>query len=67
MVQGDYPVPAQYGDRVMYRSSTFGRGVGTFYLCWLGIAEVWEVRRDDGTKVSLFPCFGDAMLAIRWP
>lgn len=68
-VQGHYPVPAEYGDRVSFvsqKTDFFPQrvGEGTFVLCWMGVAEVWDVRLDDGTKVNLYPEFGDTMERI---
>lgn len=65
-VKGYYPVPAEYGDRVQFtcKATDFFPmrvGEGTFVLCWLGVAEVWDVRLDDGSTVHLYPEFGDVM------
>jgi len=67
-VPAQYPPPAKYGDRVRFhrrdsptRLAAELKGEGTFVLAWLGIEECWEVELANGTRVGLFPCFGDTM------
>ena len=68
-VQGVYPIPAEYGDRVRYvrsvrRDRSWEAGLGTFVLAWLGIEEAWNVETEDGRTVTLYPCFGDTMVPV---
>lgn len=63
-VRGQYPVPAEYGDRVRFRRKgrphiSAREGEGTFVLAWLGIEECWEVETDDGERIALYPCLRD--------
>lgn len=65
-MRGHYPVPADYGERVRFTAKGAGYfplrvGEGTFVLCWLGVAETWDVLLDDGAKVHLYPELGDTM------
>lgn len=69
VVQGQFRIPAEYGDRVKFavhiRTATDGKvrleGEGVFTLAWLGIEEVWDVHTDDGHIVHVYPVFGDTM------
>jgi len=62
-MQGQYPLPALEGDRVSYRTKTES-GVGTFVLCWMGIEEVWDVKRFDRSTIHLYPALGDTMQRV---
>lgn len=62
----DYPGCWEYGTRVKWTRSTLSHfpmeiGEGVLYLVWFGVAEVWNVRLDDGAIVHLYPELGDAM------
>ena len=66
IVRGQFPIPAEYGQRVRFHRQPVLhfpelRGEGVFVLAWLGVEEVWEIVMDDDSRVGLHPCFGDSM------
>lgn len=74
-VRGYYPIPAEYGDLVLFLRhdgishfhgppKLIEAGIGHFTLAWLGIEETWEVEVAPGKKVNLYPYAGDTMVRV---